>query len=680
MTPITIFGIEIDLNNQEKHIKGTNVNVNIKSNTNGNGKYIVIINGCGFFERDNIPKKFLEFTSLKLSIALSANCIADACCIEGGITITDTLIDISGILKLRWKSNTLFGFTPNEVCPGTLAGIRSNPHGLLSCPCHIDNFFRDTPLGINLSLLSSQAEEGLEIEVVLDNETHASDLHILEWISDYKDPMNESEQSIKQAFAFHSARFNANEAEYTISYRPRYAAGIFLSPDILDPTKPLDSQNNFLYQHIVLDSYLEAKFSISTSSEWEIKEWILTPKDINNGLILATPALRDENGYPLIVRVMAHLPLMLRGFNAICKANQEMNMAIVLGVAVEKEFNCEMVSFSPTERPSSQMTLAEKRYITDPPWVNSSIIKKAPREIIGWSRNGVMRLSKCGPLSCTLQLKPIFVHDASPPSYVFATISFAADGAKLLVDLPDKESKPIDSQPSGNLQRLEGDGIQTKIISLPLCDTAWAFADLSGPQQRSNNGDGKSLANEISSILFDMNKNLVLAFEQPKQSQYRHIEGHRAETPKQEFEQLLSIPPITTALESGTGRNWLALAPSETTLKQPASQAESNDPSGTVFLFGGDKGVDGEPGSSFSLAKTILKAEASEEEKKSFSDKGFFPIQLPQWEPKILADIKQIWLQDDSFKTFRQEYGAFFSLEVLQTIKKDDRLASPEVV
>jgi hypothetical protein len=654
MTTITIFGVAVNLNSitQRGDVSITAENIN-------NNTLLVVVTGKA--------TQMIIFDEVKFKITVNeAYKPISVVGVTGQFYIKDTLIDVDVIIEtdsMVLSIDGQIGFRTNKLDLRLLMQFlpEKNPHYPLSEFLNLENF-SSTSLEFFPKL---HTEEEISILRSIGTEPPPQ---ILEWKNDYKRELEDSDSNkIKQAFAFHSAHLNATKGLFTIVYQPT-AKGIYLSPDILDPKNSLvENSNSFLYQHIALECNLESRFGIDTNSDCTIDEWALTPKD-GNGLILATPALRDENGYPLVLRVEEKLQLILRGTRFYCGANEEMNMAIVPGGKNDVKISCKMVSFMPmpNQLPSSPNTLNNDRYIKDPPWVKFDTAQKPPREINGWSRNAVIRLPRAGgSLACRLDLRRIKGNNSNPPSYVLATIDFPADHAKLLVDLPDKESDSIDSDTSHLIQRLEGGGKSGKNITLPLCDTSWAFADLSGTDQETvGDSNTNSFAFKISEILFNLNNDLVEAFEKPAQSKYQHIEGHRAETPVQAFEQLLSVPPISTAASSNSGeRNWMALAPSETTLK--AASVEANSPSGTVFLFGGNKDND-----SFDFATRILSGVASEEDKISFHEQGFFPLKLPQWQSEYLPQIRSIWITD-KFNLFRSRYGAFLSLEVLQKIKED---------
>ena len=655
MNQLDLFGLLFDLDNLNEQQKVSNgFTLTLSKN---NEDFCVLVNG---------HQNSCTINKFNFTFKLDNSNILDLKYKEGCLIMADTLINLKSTEVISREGKIYFVANgPNDINITGLADACDSNHPL----CPIAGFVEVDKLKYKQLIIFPNFQLGDYQITVLSDPPHN---HILEWKDDYNNNPDQGVSSIQQSFAFYSAWFPMDQQQGTIKFQPISSKGIFLSPDILDSTCHINEiDNNFLFQHIVLDAYVLANFIVDNNRDnWIIDKWELLPESKEKGMTIATPALKDENGFPLLIRTRERLPLIVRSGNVYPDQNRKLNNAIVISSNITHEYSCQLVSFIPDPQivlSDQPPQLNEDRLIQDPPWITCSIDDKPPREIIGWSRNGVIRLlEREQELSCSLNLNSVLINSDKLPSYVLASIEFSANSTKLLVDLPEKECQSI-SPDTGNLQRLEGIGKLGMNISLPLCDTAWAFADLSGHSQNYLNESEQSLASKISKVLFDLNSKLVDAFVPPKDSKYIHIEGHRGQLPQQVFEQLLSVPPITTKVNDGSERNWLALAPSETTLKMPLTEV-TTDPPGSVFLFGGANFSDED----FDLATKLLKGEANFNEQELNSNKVFFPIKLPQGESELLSKVKEQWINNEKLSNIRQKYGEFLLPEVLQRINENE--------
>lgn len=374
---------------------------------------------------------------------------------------------------------------------------------------------------------------------------------------------------------------------------PRTGA-LFLNADILDSTEELgdcknDRENGLLFQHVVAEAHLEADL-ISGANGWAITQWWIAP--VSNQWVLAVPALKDEHGNPLVLGVTARVPVVRRVGVADAERSGYLNQAVVLGFRdKEYEVDAKLISIDPIETYDCQRTplpLKDDRTIEPPYWVrdNRALLntKKCPREILGWSSNGAIRIGT-NPLGCRLKLTP--VRPKTDLLFVKASLSFEAQGMELLADLPERTTLKGSSYPTASIRRYRATGIAQSRIELPLCDIGWAFAELVGPKQETNE---QPLAETIRSWPTHLNTELIKCFNKPVVGEYEHTEGHRANTPPQSFARLIAAPPFTTG-EPGK-RLESAFAPKETSLVRsnaPSALRTTSfaTESSTGFLFGG---------------------------------------------------------------------------------------------
>ncbi|MDM4769056.1 hypothetical protein [Solimonas sp. SE-A11] len=393
---------------------------------------------------------------------------------------------------------------------------------------------------------------------------------------------------VDQFLHLRGARLEA--AEVALLFDPVHGA-LYLNADILDPTVALDDkENSLLFQHIIAEGRVEADFA-STASGWVITQWWVAPQA--KDFILGVPALRDEHGHPLALRVPGRVPLSLRIGGRKAERNGRLNQAVVLGKR-DAIFECEVVLVAIDPIATYGLTRAPKplgndRIVSAPYWVHDGralVVGTRPREILGWSANGAVRTGERTALACTLKLNPVRPQ-ASDLLFVEAGVAFNTKGMTLCAELPERATFAFDGGEAPPMRRYSAEGLG-RSATLPLCDLNWTFAELAGPRQ---DADLQPLSHTAQSWPTNLNKQLIDSFGAASLGRYAHSEGHRAVAPTQPFARLIGVPPATTM--GMMGRMAQAFAPAETVLRRPTSSlvgfAGGLATSSTAALFGGPR-------------------------------------------------------------------------------------------
>lgn len=429
---------------------------------------------------------------------------------------------------------------------------------------------------------------------------------------------------VRQLLSLKKMRLRANG--FDTLFEPN-AGALYLNPDVLDPARSSDGKTNaFLYQHVVSEAFLTGFFDYS--GEWKSSRWQLEPLVGDQGLRLAIPALKDEQGHPLIFSISNSLPLTdRRGLLAPeTRPAGRTNRAIVIGDA-------DAVFVVPAHMDTlDPVTLYGKKrapdalaaeYLRTPYWIDNGVAPlqgRRPREILGLASDTRLVLD---PPSDTARAP-------SPPEavkLVFAPFKSATGGLRFMLpsmklgienegplstlyemDLPEKETfeRAANGVLTAEISRRTSRA-KRRSLSLPLLDVKWALSNL----------HGKGAADAVDVLgaqwldgLEEIAKN---AFPMPEPKGYQHREGHRAAPNLLPFLRILPQPPAST---SGPGKSLdrRQVALSATTLQEPPLPliARRGRAPHAQFLFGGPPNPQGLLGAPFAdpLADAAAKLEA----------------------------------------------------------------------
>ncbi|AZO68001.1 hypothetical protein [Mesorhizobium sp. M6A.T.Cr.TU.016.01.1.1] len=405
-------------------------------------------------------------------------------------------------------------------------------------------------------------------------------------------------------------RMRMSDDAFDVLFWP-HSNAVYLNGDVLDPTRPLDlKENGYHFQHVVSEAHLATRIEFSFGT-WVNGGWSLVPAEVGGAMRLATPALMDEHGHPLIFSVDDRLPLSGRQGHVkpTVDPQGETNQAIVIGDSMKDlQVAARLETVDPVvlyKEPQTPQPLKNKR-LQPPYWVrgrSTPLQGKRPREVLGFAADAALifdapvakgAVGARSPQVVALHFKPI--RDGSNGlRFIFPTVEIplqttGAQATAFAMQLPEQATY----QTRGGVKTLE---VSRRVaiasqptLVLPMLDPKWAFSNLGSAQDPK---DG--LAEQGAKWLQQINKDMRDAFSKPDPTDYEHIEGLRVAPTQLPLLRVLAPAPTTTRTADGAfdprsvGQAATVLASGKQPMRQSALTAWSvptpND--SADFLFGG---------------------------------------------------------------------------------------------
>ncbi|MGO4441009.1 hypothetical protein [Rhizobium sp. RAF56] len=396
-----------------------------------------------------------------------------------------------------------------------------------------------------------------------------------------------------------------DSAGFDFSARPESGA-LFVHADLLDTSAVDDNGNQFLFQHALANGQLRiaGRGGANGAMTWERSLAVAADP------IMLLLRYQDEHGYPIAFAPQAPLPITSRygTLDVVYEATDadkwiSTNFANLVGSPDGSTVRASgrLRALDPTALYSIFCDDGVAKSSFSKPWfIRGGIVPLSasdmPRELNGLSRGVRLEWANstamAGQDEVVLELEPKMITGQRRFHHTFLEFREAGQWAiRALREERDVRPEPAPgsataapSPVASYLLRAAGGGA----FSLPTIDTAFALANLAGPDRI--NIDGQSLSDGpivriASQRLRDANVALVTLFK-PQIGELRHVDGARLAPAKdQAFQRLLEQVP-TAADVASTGRIGPELQGAQAShLLSAASTDLSN------LVFGGDEGA-----------------------------------------------------------------------------------------
>lgn len=394
------------------------------------------------------------------------------------------------------------------------------------------------------------------------------------------------------------------------------SGALFLHADVLDTTflkgpAGEDRDNDLLFQYALANGLFEITYNRSTPLQQGYR-WHGSLEKSAGPAALVCFGLRDEHGHPLLLDLPEGARLHQRDGvttevafeTAVFRWEQTNRAALIEALPSpgqdEGRIPCRLRSLDPLSLPAGPR---DHGSLTNPYWLNGGRVKaatKPPREIHGLAKGTFLARKGTGGdgLDCAIATR--VVKDPALGKLFVRTdlVLPSAEGWTLMAQTEERELIPND-QPAVDQVGLRAAAGLAGELRLPMIDTSYAFANLTGLERVRRDSQGQRtgeylasgvLAREGRQWIEEADSQLAgtapSRFDLPALADQIHTSGFGvAPAARQPFHSILDRPPATAeiAVTARTGA-WLMAAPVASALA-----ALPSAPPRTALFFGGKR-------------------------------------------------------------------------------------------
>lgn len=424
----------------------------------------------------------------------------------------------------------------------------------------------------------------------------------------------------EQTLPLVAARATAGEVAIQVMAE---ADALFLHPDVLDTTALRHADgairdNDFLFQYVLVHGRLDLAFDAGDARRQEYR-WV--PNGMGAPAMLCF-RLQDERGHPIVLELPEGARIDQRHgvteevtFESDRFRWEQTNRAALVEALpssgeTEGRIPCRVRTLDPLKLPRGPR---RRNSLTAPYWLQGGrvpISDRAPREIHGLAQ-GVFLRRTAGNGDLTADIATSAVQEDGLGKLFVRTelVLPSAAGWTLFAQTEERElfAGAHEEPSSQEIGMRSAAGRNGGELRLPLIDTSYAFANLSGPHRVQRDGQGEPTGARLGKgVLLSHGHRWIEAidrqlagaapesFELPRLTEQTHTSGF-GERPaaNQPFHSVLDRPPTQAATPAATARTgaWLQAAGLPAAPVSPLEAMEAAEiPLRTSFTFGGERG------------------------------------------------------------------------------------------